>query len=67
MQKDTKYKFRIWNFTKPKSLYKDGMKPMWRSKKRENMLYLEDEFDSWDYIPNDKISDIKYFRSQMQR
>jgi hypothetical protein len=58
MTKDTKYKFNIWNFTKPKSLYKDGMKPMWRSKKQESYQQIEDEFDSWEYIPNEHISDI---------
>lgn len=65
MSKDTKYKFNIWNFTKPKSLYREGMRPMWRSKKREKYLKIDDEFESWDYIPKDNITGIKYFRSDM--
>lgn len=38
MKRDTNYKFTIWNFTKPKSLYRDGMKPMWRSKKKNKIM-----------------------------
>jgi len=38
MKKDTKYKFNIWNFTKPKSLYREGMAPMWWSKKKCKLL-----------------------------
>jgi hypothetical protein len=67
MAKDIKYKFNIWNFTKPKSLYKEGMKPMWRSKKREKYLKIEDEFSTWDYIPDENITDIQYFKSKFQR
>ena len=33
-KRGTKYKFNIWNFTKPKSLFNEGMKPVWLSKKK---------------------------------
>jgi hypothetical protein len=48
MKKDVKYKFNIWNFTKPKSLYRDGMVPMWRSKKTSKIKRIaEDDDNGW--------------------
>lgn len=55
MKKDVKYKFNIWNFTKPKSLYKDGMAPMWRSKKKCKLLGVEDEEEGWEFVSDENI------------
>lgn len=67
MRTDTKYKFNIWNFTKPKSLFKDGMKPMWFSKKKQKRLGIEKEEDAWEFIPDENIEDLKYYKSDLQR
>ena len=48
------YKFTIWNFTKPKSLYKEGMKLMWMSRRKAKLLGI-DEDDAWECIPKDNI------------
>ena len=66
MKKDTKYKINIWNFTKPKSLFKEGMKLSWRSKKRQKMFGIKDEHSAWDFIPDSNIVEgIRYFRSKL--
>jgi hypothetical protein len=66
MKKDTKYKINIWNFTKPKSLFKEGMKLSWRSKKRQKMFGIKDEHSAWDFIPDSNIvGGIRYFRSKL--
>ena len=68
MKKDTKYKFNIWNFTKPKSLYQEGMKPMWRSKKKCKYQGIDTEEEGWEYIPQDNIDgNISYYRSHLKR
>lgn len=63
--KDVKYKFTIWNFTKPKSLYRDGMKPMWRSKKKCAEGEVEDQTEGWEYIPSQNIENLNYTRSNL--
>ena len=70
MKKDVKYKFNIWNFTKPKSLYREGMVPMWRSKKKGKSMgcdSAEGEDDGWEFIPKENLSAVSYTRSQCQR
>lgn len=68
MKRDTNYKFTIWNFTKPKSLYRDGMKPMWRSKKKSKILDCQNEEDGWEFIPDDNIvGDVDYYRAHLTR
>ena len=68
MKKGTKYKFSIWNFTKPKSLFKDGMKPVWLSKKRMQKMKVEKDDDAWEFIPKENIGDsIRYYRSSIVR
>ena len=65
MRKDVKYKFNIWNFTKPKSLYRDGMVPMWRSKKTCKINGIADDDDNgWQFIPKQNISHVNYTRSK---
>ena len=66
IQKDTQYKFSIWNFTKPQSLYKNGMKLMWKSKKKQKVLNLTDDI-AWEFIPDENISDIRYMKSKLVR
>jgi len=62
MKKGIKYKFCIWNFTKPKSLFKDGMKPVWLSKKK--MAHVEDEEMKWEFIPEENFEgSIQYTKS----
>jgi len=51
MKKGVKYKFNLWNFTKPKSLYKTGMTPMWKSKKKATTDEIIDEHEQWEFIP----------------
>ena len=68
MRKNIKYKFNIWNFTKPKSLYRDGMVPMWRSKKTCSVRGIADDDDNgWEFIPKENISNVNYTRSKCQR
>jgi len=66
MKKETKYKFNIWNFTKPQSLFKDGMQLMWKSKKQIKFLGGMSEEMSWKCIPEENIhGELRYFRSKI--
>lgn len=68
MRRGTKYKFNIWNFTKPKSLFGDGMKPMWFSKKKKRSMNIESDEEAWEFIPNENFAEaIKYTRSELRR
>ena len=68
MKKDTKYKLIIWNFTKPKSLYRDGMKPMWKSKKKCKYQGIDNEEEGWEFIPDENLhGEIHYGRSHLKR
>ena len=68
MRKDTKYKFNIWNFTKPKSLFNDGMAPMWRSKKKCKLLGTPVDEDAWEFIPSENIDgEITYKRASLRK
>ena len=68
MRRGTKYKFNIWNFTKPKSLFNDGMKPVWYSKKKQKHNDIENEEDAWEFIPDENIVEsFKYAKSNLKR
>lgn len=68
MKRGVKYKFNIWNFTKPKSLFNEGMKPVWYSKKKQKHSDIEIEDDAWEFIPNENIvENFRYFRSNLRR
>ena len=68
MRRGTKYKFIIWNFTKPKSLFNEGMKPVWYSKKKQKHNDIDIEEDAWEFIPNENIVEsFKYYRSNLKR
>lgn len=68
MKKDVKYKFNIWNFTKPKSLFNDGMRPVWLSKKKLRNLKVDREQDAWDFIPEENFDEMpRYFRSELKK
>lgn len=68
MRKGIPYKFNIWNFSKPRSLFGDGMRLSWRSKKRQKYMGFTNEHESWQLIPKENMSEaISYFRSKMQR
>lgn len=67
MRKGVKYKFNIWNFTKPKSLFNDGMRPVWLSKKKRKNLNISQE-EAWDFIPEQNFSEgPRYFKSELRR
>jgi len=67
MTKNTNYKFTIWNFTKPKSLYRDGMRLFWKSKRKMKLLGAEDLEDGWDLVPEDNIDgELSYHKSHLQ-
>jgi hypothetical protein len=59
--KDKKYTFNIRNFTKPFSLYRQGMKIMMKSKKHQEES--EDHKGEWQPIGDD----ICYWRTDIQR
>ena len=68
MRKDTKYKFNIWNFTKPKTLYNSGMAPMWRSKKKCKLLGIAVDEDGWEFVPGENIDgEITYKRASLRK
>jgi len=68
MRKDIKYKFNIWNFTKPKSLFNDGMRPVWYSKRNRANQNLEHDHDAWDFIPEQNFDEEpKYFKSDLRK
>lgn len=68
MKKGIPYKFTIWNFTKPKSLYKDGMRLMWMSRRKAKLLGIDNDEEAWECIPRENIEEkLRYTKSPFQR
>lgn len=60
--------FTICNFTKPQSLYRRGMRLMWKSKKVQRLLKTKSNHEAWEVIPPENIiGEIKYNRSPLVR
>ena len=68
IKKGTPYKFTIWNFTKPKSLYREGMRLMWTSRRKAKLLGIENDEEAWECIPKENIEEkLKYSKSPFWR
>lgn len=62
------YKFNILNFTKPKSLYRDGMGLMWMSRRKAKLLNIENDEEAWEFVPAGNIEgEITYSKSRIRR
>jgi hypothetical protein len=68
IKKGTPYKFTIWNFTKPKSLYREGMRLMWMSRRKAKLLGIENDEEAWECIPKENIEEkLRYGKSPFWR
>ncbi|CDW89042.1 zinc carboxypeptidase family protein [Stylonychia lemnae] len=75
---NVRYTFTIRNFTKGQSLYKKGMKVMWKSKivskkidedyLNQNILFSDKQWHhGWEQLSDQYISDVEYFKSNCER